>query len=71
MEHNLKSNQHAWERCKLIAVANQNVKSPNNDHSKLKVAYERDDGYPTNQQLDAIKKLVLQKDFSGEKSLFD
>lgn len=71
MELNLKLKQRKWECCKLIAVANQTVKSPNNDHSKLKVAYERDDGYPTDQQLDAIKKLVLQKDFSGARSLFD
>ena len=71
MGHNSKLNQREWERCKLIAVAKQTVKSPNNDHSKLKVTYERDDGYPTDQQLDTIKKLVPQKDFSGAKSLFD
>lgn len=49
----------------------QTIKGSNNFDSKSKAAYERDDGYPTDEQLVAIKKLVPQKDFSGAKSLFD
>jgi hypothetical protein len=51
--------------------SSQAVKSSDNADSKLKAAYERDDGYPADQQLEAIKKLVPQKDFSGAESLFD
>lgn len=49
----------------------QSIKGSNNSHTKLIAAYERDDGYPTDEQLEAIKKIVPQKDFSGAKSLFD
>lgn len=52
-------------------VSNHNFQCPDNADSKSKTAYERDDGYPTDEQLEAIKKLVPQKDFSGAESLFD
>lgn len=52
-------------------VCNQNVQCPDNADSMSKAAYERDDGYPTDEQLEAIKKLVRQKDFNGAESLFD
>lgn len=52
-------------------VSNHNVQCPDNADPKSKAAYESDDGYPTDEQLEAIKKLVPQKEFSGTESLFD
>lgn len=49
----------------------QYVKCPDNKASKSKAAYEPDDGLLTYEQLEAIKKLVPQKDFSSAKTLFD